>query len=119
MSWGQSPTADLVDLIAECRAHGFDPVPILVRELRAMGYTVTPPEQRPARPALELCADPDCPQAWAYRHPPRPHYHPVRDGRPPSPLRDEDITSHPAEGEGEETGVDWGRFGLEDRDPPP
>ena len=100
---------ELAALMAELRAVGVDPVPILAAELEALGYRVVPPE--PARdrpPALELCTDPDCSQAWAYRQPPRPHYHP----RPHGP-------SYWQASQGRDTDrprPDWERFGLVDAD---
>jgi hypothetical protein len=48
---------DLLDAIDECLAYGIDPYPIMIDELRAAGYTVTPPTaadaEQPARPDWE------------------------------------------------------------------
>lgn len=120
-----SPELELVVLIHELRELGVDPVPLMVRELEAMGWRVEPPpHQCPGGPAveherelalarcqcgvwfdttvdapsfpphtvspgglvhftpaerashLELCENPECEVAWAFRDPPAHHWHP-------------------------------------------
>ena len=103
-----TPREELLGLMAQCRAAGVDPIPVMVQELEALGYSVKPPPPPPARPTLVLCTDPDCPQAWAYRDPPRQHWHPLPHG---PTLEDYRV--------GAQTGhwrVDWERFGLVDAD---
>lgn len=37
-------------------------------------------KEPPSDSAIVLCTDPDCPVAWAYKDPPREHWHPLPHG---------------------------------------